>query len=58
MKELLRITTEVGGEPEPGFNPKKSAVIDFNETDGKKSPDLKIPKTPRIPEEIHIGAYN
>ena len=50
MKELLRITTEVGDELKLVFNPNKSAVIDFNETDGEQSPDLEI-QGQEIPNE-------
>ena len=42
MKELLRITTEVGDELKLVFNPEKSAVIDFNEADGEPIPSLEI----------------
>ncbi|XP_018495406.1 uncharacterized protein LOC108864378 [Galendromus occidentalis] len=42
MKQLLQITTEVGNELRLVFNPKKSAVLDFNEPGSGVNPELSI----------------
>ncbi|XP_028966619.1 uncharacterized protein LOC114828079 [Galendromus occidentalis] len=42
MEQLLQITTEVGNELRLVFNPKKSAVLDFNEPGSGVHPELSI----------------